>query len=208
MTTVLEPLEEGGIQVYDHQLSIPFRSQRLHVAEENEPGRACGMTCVWMALAGYGAPVIELNEIIALGKKCGGLIDGVGWNHIFLVHVIRLYGFACTRYDKKDAKVLPGDMPEVFAEHIEQGDPVLVSLRQNQGGHIVLVVGTRRDEYGNLMGFFIHDPDVFDVSRGQYQYLPRSAFIERWRQLAILPKKPEGCGAHKIISRYPTVFLK
>lgn len=210
MSMVLEPLEEGGIQVYDHLLPIPFRSQRLHVAAYNEPERACGMTCVWMVLAALCGTenVLDLDELIALGKERGGLVEGVGWAHEFLLHTIRLYGINGMRYDKKNSPPSPDEMPDIFGKIIDGGNPILVSMRRGSGGHIVLLTGTRRDENGFLTGFFHHDPDVDRVSMGEHKFISLDEFGKCWRQLAIMPEKPVGWSKEKIISRYPTVYLK
>lgn len=209
-TLVLEPTEEGGVMVYDHKLPIPFRSQRLDVAAYNEPKRACGMTCVWMALAGLCGieNVADLDELIAIGKERGGLIEGVGWSHVFLLHTIRLYGINGVQYDKKYGPLPPEEMPEVFGKIIGGGNPVLVSLRHNGGGHIVLLTGTRRDAGGVLTGFFHHDPDVDTVEAGEHKFISLAEFVDRWRQLAIMPEKPEGWTPKSIISRHPTVHLE
>lgn len=204
-THVLEPTEEGGLKVYDHKLPIPFRSQRLHVAAYNEPSRACGMTAAWMALAGLCGVeyVADLDEMVALGKERGGLIDGVGWDHEFLLNVIRLYGIGGRRYDKKIGPLPPEDMPEVFGKRIDNNNPVLASMHHNGGGHIVLLTGTRRDENGALLGFFYHEPDVDQVEAGEHKFIPLAEFVERWRKLAIMPEKPEGWNPKDIKSRYP-----
>lgn len=180
----------------DFKLPIRHESQRLEVSSWNEPHRACGMVCVHMALTYYESrglltkPLATLDFLIGEGKEMGGLMDGIGWRHDYLVNTFRDYGINCEREEGMDASRA---MPR-FADYIERcEDPVLVSTQHVRFGpddkltHIVLLTGVRYSGNGELEGFFFHDPNVYSKDEGHHRFVSVHNFPQGWRRMAILP---------------------
>ena len=72
---------------------------------------------------------------------------------------------------------------------IEKGYPVLASVEQKlfdkRMFHIVLIIGTRTNEDGELLGFFYNDPGRLREETGAKQYVTKEDFLEYWRKMAI-----------------------
>lgn len=179
---------EVETDVHSFFLQVPYKSQHLDVEDWNEPHRACGMTCAWMALAFHEVPVMDLNELIALTSERGGL-SPKGWIHDYLVLVFRVYGLLCTREEKMEDHNTFDRLVQVIAKDIHDRNPPLVSVTYKEdGSHIILLTGVR---YAGekITGFFYHDPDANALEFGMNRYMPLTEFNTRWRRFAIFPKR-------------------
>lgn len=170
------------------KLNVPYYSQYNDVRDGDHRLRACGMTCAYMALKFFEAPVPTLDEMIGQGMQRGGFGDS-GWIHDYFVSLFKSFGLACERYEgMRDRDV------EQFRQMIHSGNPVIVSVARRMFDqrqfHQVLLTGVRESEAGALEGFFYHDPASLRQEGARHLYVPLPTFYLDWRHMAIFPQRP------------------
>jgi len=124
------------------KLDIPYYSQRDN---KRDPHQTCNVTCVAMCLAFYGVKASKSS--IQLEDELDAVVEANGWNrylHSDLVKLIKEYGcqsqFSTTMSWEK------------VKEHLSGGNPVILSGKFTNGGHIIVLRG-----FDNK-GFFVNDP--------------------------------------------------
>ncbi len=171
----------------DTILEVPYYSQYRDVKNPDSRIFSCGMTCVYMALAYFGAKLPSLDELIARGMREGGYGDS-GWIHDYSVSLIQRFGFGCERKEQMSER----DITQI-RNAIKIGNPVIIStqlrLWDQRKFHQVLLVGVREGEGGEIAGFFYHDPAGSEKDALKNYFVPLPAFFLDWRRMAIFPKK-------------------
>lgn len=175
------------------QLPVPFISQHSNVADPAWQKEICTIANLAMVLLYYKKEV-PTEELVAEGKSIGGYVSSaVGWDHESIVRLARNHGVHAYRQEFRSGNEVHQERMaqegvEKLARHIEGGDVVLVSVRNNfdasRGYHTVLLIGIERDDNKAVASFVYHDPDDTD-REGENQKVDKTLFLEHWRRLSI-----------------------
>jgi uncharacterized protein YvpB len=173
-------------EVYtDKILEVAYLSQYRDIEDTLNAHRACGLTCIKMALDYYKKESEPLEVLVSkyiMDEKAYGLS---GWKHDFFVEFLIGHGLKAYRKEKMEEESGLSDIQN----SADKGFPVLVSVEQRlfdkKMFHLVLIIGTRKSEAGELIGFFYNDPGRLREETGAKQYVTKEDFLEYWRKMAI-----------------------
>lgn len=167
------------------QLTVPYFSQHLDVADTYWQKRSCGMACVKMALDFFKNDIPSLDDLVWQGVR----IDGYGpsgWVHSALVSVFDMYGILAERKEFK-GELFEAGLSEIL-HSLEAGVPVIISaikkFQEPDKFHMVLLVGFEKGD-GMVRGFYYHDPDAETPEEGVNQFVSFEQFKTHWRRLAL-----------------------
>lgn len=179
------------------KLAVPYYSQYLNVTDHEWQSRACGVVCLKMLLESKGVKTPSIDEMIKDGVVLGAYSEN-GWLHDGLIALGEKYGAKLYRkeFRKKDADTdtldkLNIEGVDMIIGELYEGRPVVISAIKNfevhNKFHMVLVVGADIED-GVVKGFYYHDPDSHTESKGEYQFVTLTTFIDSWRRMAIFYK--------------------
>lgn len=163
-------------------LEIPHLVQYYDVDEAIWQGRSCGIVSLAMVLDYYDIE-IDIKELIDLGLKKDGYIDGVGWKHQIICDLAKHFGLKSHRTEDESIDNL--------IAALDRGEPVIISIHKDfdpeNEGHLVVLNGffTNEDE---LMGFYVNDP-VGASYKHKNQFIKLDKFLAGWKKRAIYVKK-------------------
>jgi hypothetical protein len=185
------------------KIDVPYFSQKLDVEAEEWKGRACGITCLKMALE-YAVPRTSpsIDKLIEEALYLGGY-EKAGWKHDVLILLAHNHGVAAYREEyksriidlaKKVSSIAPFESAltdhgiKKMAEAVETGQPVIASVagRFQDGGenHLVVLTGTEH-EGDRLAGFYYHEPNETDRNEGMHKFVSTDTFRKYWRKFAL-----------------------
>lgn len=183
-------------------LKAPYFAQNDQSIDPNNHLNSCGILCVAMLLAFYQNHKPNIMDLIDEGILIGGYKDGM-WHHEALVRILRNHGINAyaeefrsvsvdlqkQSFDKnQNQEKLIENGIEKISQEIENGNPVIVSMKEGFGGnnqsHLVLVVGHKKDGK-NLAGLYVHDPDFRSQKGTENRLVSISDFKNFWRNFAI-----------------------
>ena len=173
----------------DIVLDIQYWSQYLDIQDGKNAPRSCGVTCVKMILDFHGLDEnSNLEALVEKGFAEGGFGPN-GWVHDYFVKLLVSYGLTGSY---RMEKMNEGKDLEEIAKSIESGILPIVSVERrlfdSRSFHMVCLSGTRRDQQGNLLGFFYTDPAKLDRKSGINIFVTKDTFLSFWRKMAIFPK--------------------
>ncbi len=186
---MIEDIKTEEVTFVDKILNVPYFSQYIDVKSSIENAlRACGMTCVYMALSFLGkVGENSLDEMVLSGMSEGGFSKS-GWRHDYFVDIFQKAGLSsCRKENMREKDVVD------FVQSIDNGFPVVVSVERvlwdDRRFHMVLLTGFRKNNKGELEGFFYHDPGSLCPESASHKFVPISTFYLSWRKMAIFPQK-------------------
>jgi len=170
-------------------LDVPYFTQ-YSARDFSWQERSCGVACLKMVLDFYDVGAPTLDDLIEDGKE-DGYIDGVGWKHDYLVKMGLRYGLVGSH--RKEFKGSEDNLYESILEHIKylkEEKPVIVSVVKNfehkDKPHLVVLVGFREDDSGEITGFYYHEPDSLNpADDGNRQFVDMETFREYWRKMSV-----------------------
>jgi hypothetical protein len=169
----------------DTILEVSYLSQYRDISNTLNAHRACGFTCIKMTTDYYKKESERLEILVSKYIVDEQAYGPSGWKHDFFVDYLTSFGFHAYRKEKMEEQ---SGIAEIQSS-IEKGFPVLVSVEQKlfdkKMFHIVLIIGTRTSEVGELIGFFYNDPGRLREETGAKQYVSKEDFLEYWRRMAI-----------------------
>lgn len=177
-------------------LDVPYYSQHLDVPDKYWQWRACGITCLKMAMDYYKKRDESLMELIKEGVEKGGYCEA-GWVHEALLSLARDRRFEAFRkeYKSQDPKEQEKLVKLAIKEKIKSlknKQPVIVSavrkFSEEKNFHMVILTGFEK-RGGKLLGFYYHDPDAFERSEGMHKFVPIETFKKYWRKMSIYIKE-------------------
>lgn len=174
------------------KLSVPYYSQFIDVEDSFWMLRACGAVCFKMVTEFHGAKVSSIVEFCHEAKETGGYDMHNGWIHNYLVNKAEGLGLKAHRTER--------DLPivdEIIAS-LEAGNPVIVSVEkrvlEQKRFHMLVIVGYEGGDTSSpneefqikpAHGFYYHEPESTDRTRGAYRFCDVETFKEYWRGKAI-----------------------
>lgn len=183
----MKKVETLGVTYMETKIDVPYFSQYLSVNDTEQSVRACGMTCAYMVLSYYKTAVPPLNEMVERGIREKGLSPS-GWVHDYFVELFKSSGLESFR----EERMLDRDVQK-FVEAIAKGEPVIVSAERRifdqRSFHMVVLTGFKKNEAGELEGFFYHDPASLHPEKAQHLFVSLSVFYLSWRKMAIFISK-------------------
>jgi predicted chitinase len=123
-------------------LAIPYFSQRDN---KRDPHQTCNVTCIAMCLAFYGVKASKSS--IQLEDELDAVVSSKGWDRYLHSDLVKL----SSEYGVKSIFSTTTPWQEI-KEHLKGGNPVIMSGKFTNGGHIIVLRG-----YDNK-GFFVNDP--------------------------------------------------
>lgn len=141
----------------------------------------CGASALAVVLVYLGHKVTA-KELFDLGKKFGGLIDGIGWKHTTLCSLAQRFGVPAyaQSFEKytEEGSVLFEEGINKIKESVDKDTPVMVSFKNTgrDGSHILVVSGYTENS------FIIIDSEKDKEEEIEISY---DEFIKRWRKLSI-----------------------
>lgn len=182
-------MNEERTTYVDIKLDVPHVSQYTDVTDADYRPVACGIACVYMTLAYFGAPVSTLDELIRSSMEEGGFSDA-GWKHDHLCGVLQSNGYQCERREHMRTHEVG-----MIRDSVKRDNPVLVSVTRRMWDqrmfHIVLITGVRETDSGDLDGFFYHDPASLSNEVKKHYYVSIPTFHLDWRKMAIFPSRTQ-----------------
>ena len=164
------------------KLGAPYYSQRLDILDPECKWRSCGICALAMAMDSLRRPTSKLgnlDDLIKEGLASGAYLNGVGWIHQGLVELAKKHGFE-NSFRKEWAEDKKNEAVKYLAEFLKKEIPVLASMKNTGGGHLVLIVGL--EEGGDVPeGFYIHDPNAYTRKDGEFKFLNLSEFLKIWK---------------------------
>jgi ABC-type bacteriocin/lantibiotic exporter with double-glycine peptidase domain len=158
-------------------MNIPLYSQHLDVTKEEWRHRACGVVALLMVMEALKKEKIATpDELIEKGLELEAYKEGVGWYHKGLVRIAEAYGFKGENFDwtfEPEEKA--------FAELLEKlaEGPVLASMKNESGGHIVTLLNLTNDQ-ATLLDPSAKTPEEIEVS------VSLEAFKKSWTRRIIV----------------------
>lgn len=140
--------------------------------------RSCGILCLQM--------IIRKNkktmEIIKEGLKENGYIfkRDIGWKYKTLANILKR--------NKFKAKILKFLTLSDIALSIQKNRYVILSVRSQTGGHLILIFGFKTDKKGKIKHFFYYDPMVKPKSKfptitfERLQQISKNQGLITWKQ--------------------------
>ena len=166
-------------------LEVPYYSQYRDISNTLNAHRSCGMSTIKMALDYYNKDSSDLEELVTKYITDEQAYGPNGWKHDFFVEFLTEHGLKAYR---KEKMAETEGLTEIKSS-IENNYPVLASVEQKlfdkRMFHIVLIIGIRTNEAGELVGFFYNDPGRLREETGARQYVTKEDFLEYWRKMAI-----------------------
>ena len=146
---------------------------------------SCGMCCV-VAVLKTKNPDLSLDQMISKGIAEGGFSQLNGWGHDYFVNLLKDSGFIGAHREQNMS--YSAGIQKIGAS-IKDGNAVIISGRklfmEQISFHMVLIVGTRFDFDGNVVGFYYHDPATKNTNKDGFLYVSVDNFKQFWRQMAI-----------------------
>lgn len=168
-------------------IEVPHFVQYYNIDDDKWQGRSCGIVCLAMVLDYYKITV-DLDELVSLGLKMDGYLNGVGWKHQVICDLAEYYGLESYRTENETIKNL--------LESLDKNEPVIVSVHKNfdptNGGHLVVLNGYYISD-DELLGFYINDP-IGAQYKHKNQFVDYEDFVNGWKKRAIYVKKADSNG--------------
>ncbi len=182
-TKIMETKREW--KFIDTILDVPYFSQYLDVNQKLHMLTACGMTSVYMTLKYYSVECESLDKLVEKGIESGGY-NKSGWLHDYLVDVFKNHGIKCERMENMKDR----DIQNIF-DSLKNKNPVIISMQSlsfdRRIFHMVIIVGYKENEQGDLEGFFYHDPAGLVPEEATNLFVSIPVFLQYWRKMAIFP---------------------
>ena len=156
------------------KINAPYYYQLIDVLDPDWKHRSCGICALAMAMEFLDGDKINLDNLIKEGLKINAHLKNVGWIHQGLVDLAKKYGFQ-NSFRKEWPEDKKNETIKYFVEFLENDIPVLASVKNKEGGHLVLIVGMEQD------GFYIHDPDAYNAEEGRFKFLDLPEFFKIWK---------------------------
>jgi hypothetical protein len=178
---------------YDKKIETPYYSQYEDVEALEWQHRVCGLAAVKMAAeALLGERIVSLDDLIQQGLEKDAYIEGVGWKHDGLIELLKSFAVSAHRAEYKE-EGLEDDGISAMTSALSDGGLVITSVApgfgDNDGSHLILLTGFRRNEAGELEGFYYNDPGCRNEQDGKDLFVDRLRFLEYWRKLVIFVQK-------------------
>lgn len=191
------------------KIDIPYYSQHTNVKGDYWQKRSCAIVCLKMIFDFYknqnekcDSPSIE--NLIREGIRIKGLDKNKDWMHNKIVMLLRNHGINSYQQEFKSMNIDVDNEKESLSDYserilndglakiiksIENKKPILVSANKHfeieKRFHMVILSGYKKDEKGELKGFYYIDPDYDDVEEGKNLFVNMKTFKKHWRRMAI-----------------------
>lgn len=165
-------------------MEIPYigYSNCMEIGDYQKITTSCGLCCVGMLIK--NKKDFDIIKELSLGFENNG-INSNGWSHFYLLEILKKYSIESER--KEFNSYSKGI--EYIINKIDKEEAVVISMIKsflNQTYfHMVLILGYRFDEKGELVRFYYHDPASPDEISGSFLYMEKSQFIKSWRKITI-----------------------
>ncbi|KKT92099.1 MAG: hypothetical protein UW93_C0001G0098 [Parcubacteria group bacterium GW2011_GWC1_45_13] len=169
------------------KLNVPYYSQRLDVLDPEWKSRSCGTCAFKMAMEFLGPEKINLDDLTKEGLAFGAYLNGVGWIHQGLIDLAKKHGFK-NSFRKEWLEDKKQDGIGFITENLEKNIPVLASVKNAGGGHIILIVGLKGSGEAPE-GFYFHDPNAYRAVEGEFKFLNLPEFLKVWKGRIIVISK-------------------
>jgi hypothetical protein len=181
------------------KLSVPYYSQFDEIKIPEWKERGCAVACLKMCLD-FARPneIPPIDDLIKEGEVINGYEPNVGWKHEALVRLAHNHGVLAYPEEFRSIKVdidsksfsessfeknLLDRGIERIKNSIDNNIPAIVSIQTNLGFHQVVVVGYE-DRLGDIIGFFVNDPDNRSTEKKDL-FVSLADFLKQWRKFAI-----------------------
>lgn len=193
---------------------VPYYSQYLDVNVIDKKGRiyknivdgywfkrACGILSLKMVMDYWGRFLVNYKKKPIMSLIWTGLSKNAfselagGWYHRGLLEVAKDYGFQGRLFDWSGLKIENEKILLILKNILKNQKPIIVSIYKNfnnkKSGHLIVLVGYRVDEFGNLKGFYFNDPASYSKISKKYAFVKKNKFLNGWKKRAILiwPRK-------------------
>lgn len=169
------------------KLEVSYYSQFLDVHDEFWIPRACGICCMKMVFEYHGKKMPEILEMAKISEKDGGYGKS-GLVHDYIVSTAKALGLDSHREEKMAEEL---GIQKLLSE-LKNGNPVIISAIKEILGqtkfHMVVLTGYE-EKNNELSGFYFHDPEAVDRTKGSYIFVPLKDFKKSWRKMAIFVSK-------------------
>lgn len=168
----------------DKIIELPLIRQQYDTEDKDWADRTCGICSLEMLLENRGHKKSPIMDLVDEALEINGYIPGIGWKHSAIVELAKKRGL-----NMGFIVQFPGTIEEkekylkFISDNIQNEKPLLASLYyqldKSNGGHVVIINGTRHSEDDQLLGFFIQDPSEY---QGQHNYfITVDDFLDYWR---------------------------
>ena len=142
--------------------------------------RICAICSLWMLLKLHNPDLdVSIMDLVKRGLAKDGYLESVGWKHAVIVELAKDFGLELQYANKffyspeeKESGLL------IINRNLENGQPVLVSVRGHKDSHMLVVHGVKYSD-DKVVGYHIQDPN--GRIRGHNYFLTRQEFLENWR---------------------------
>ena len=186
------------------KLAVPYYSQFVDVTDPFWMLRACGATSLKMVAEYYEKDVPDIVTLCEEAKERDGYDMVNGWVHNYIVTKAEELGLQAHRTERETRIT-----DEIIAS-LELGNPVIVSVEkrvlEQTRFHIIVIVGYEHGERRQAFigdvdpsldafklqptsGFYYHEPESTDKTRGAYHFCDTETFMNYWRGKAIFITK-------------------
>ncbi len=163
---------------------IPYISQLIHIDDTYWTNRACGGTCLLMALKHFGVEIDDYTSFLYQAEKDGYFNTNFGWYHQGLVELSNKYGLTGYRTE--------GGNIEDLVHALEDGGIPILSVHKRLFGtkrnHLVVAAGYSKNVEGKTVGLFIHDPEKL-YHQEEPEYVDSRLLDIDWSHRYIVIKK-------------------
>lgn len=167
--------------VKDLVIKIPLVDQRKETKNKKWAHRTCAICSLKMVMAWKNKKLekIPVITLVKKGLKADGYLKGIGWKHQGIIDLAKKHGVKMAfikNFFKSKAQKKKG--LGMLNKKLATGEPVLASMRYKTTGHVVVVIGLRKNT-NKITGYFIQDPD--SGFRGHNYFLSKKEFLNYWR---------------------------
>ena len=142
--------------------------------------RICAICSLWILLKHHNSKFnLSVMDLVKKGLGKNGYIENIGWKHETIVELAKDFGLDIQYVKKffytpeeKESGLL------IINHNLENGQPVLVSVHRSQGSHMLVVHGFKESD-GEVVGYYIQDPD--GRVNGHNYFLTKQEFLSSWR---------------------------
>lgn len=190
--------------------SAKFYSQHIECASEKEIGQiACAPTCFKMCLEYFKIkPKMSVLEMFKHGVLNNAKV-GAGFKHDFIASEFGRVGLRVSRYDNYKKYINSDDALEKLKIELDFIDGIKNNLDdgglvmnseymprksenpeiETRGSHFCIITHYSVDEYDDLNGFYINDPNFESEIEGKNRWYSLDDFLLNSRKLAIFINK-------------------
>lgn len=162
------------------KIKLPVCDQFDQMHDKEWAHRICAICSLWMLLKLHDPKFgISVMDLVKRGLAKDGYLENVGWKHLVIIELANDFGLEL-QYAKKFFYT-PEEKESgllTINRNLENGQPVLVSVRHLKDSHMLVVHGFK-ESGGEVIGYYIQDPD--GRFRGHNYFLTKSEFLSGWR---------------------------